>query len=225
MSVYDPLMTAETTAARCPPAKPCSSKPYHHGDLHREILCAARDLLEENNIASLSLRAVAKKVGVSHTAPYRHFKDKESLLAGIAGEGFKEMTTQLVKAVDLHPDDPRAQLQEAGQRYAKLVAENPQCVQLMFGGILPCDDTYPELRESGDSAFTALKMIIEEGQNLGVFKKGDTELMALTAWSGIHGLSLLLISGSIDNAVSSPIAAQTLTAAVTTMMLEGLAAS
>ena len=224
INVYDHPMAAQPTPQRATSAKCSALKPYHHGDLHREILCAARDLLEENNIASLSLRAVAKKVGVSHTAPYRHFKDKESLLAGIAGEGFKEMTAQLTEAVDLHPNDPRAQLQEAGQRYAKLVAENPQCVQLMFGGILPCDDTYPELRESGDSAFTALKAIIEEGQKQGVFKKEDVELMALTAWSGIHGLSLLLISGSIDNTVSEPVAAHALTAAVTTMMLEGLKA-
>ncbi len=224
IDVYDPLMPAETAALKGLSAKQLSPKPYHHGDLHREILCAARGLLEENNIASLSLRAVAKKVGVSHTAPYRHFKDKESLLAGIAGEGFKEMTTQLAEAVNLHPGDPSSQLQEAGHRYAKLVAENPQCVQLMFGGILPCDDTYPELRESGDMAFTALKTIIEDGQSLGVFRKGDVELMALTAWSGIHGLSLLLISGSIDNTVSAPVEAQSLTTAVTTMLLDGLRA-
>lgn len=215
-------MTSQATPQSATSTRCSTAKPYHHGDLHREILCAARDLLEENNIASLSLRAVAKKVGVSHTAPYRHFKDKESLLAGIAGEGFKEMTAQLTEAVQLHPNDPRAQLQEAGQRYATLVAKNPQCVQLMFGGILPCDDTYPELRESGDSAFTALKTIIEEGQELGMFKNGDVELMALTAWSSIHGLSLLLISGSIDNTVATPVAAHALTTAVTTMMLEGL---
>ena len=217
-------MTAESTPAKGPSAKQSPPKPYHHGDLHREILCAARDLLEESNIASLSLRAVAKKVGVSHTAPYRHFEDKESLLAGIAGEGFKELTTQLTEAAELHPGDPGAQLQEAGQRYVQLVAENPQCVQLMFGGILPCDDTYPELRRSGETAFDAVKTIIEEGQALGVFKKGDVELMALTAWSGIHGLSLLLISGSIDETVSVPVDTRSLTTAVTTMLLEGLKA-
>ena len=222
MSVYDPLMTADSAAAKASAAKHSAPKPYHHGDLQREILCAARDLLEENNIASLSLRAVAKKVGVSHTAPYRHFKDKESLLVGIAGEGFKEMTAQLNEAVELHPNNPRAQLQEAGHRYVKLVAENPQCVQLMFGGILPCDDTYPELHESGDLAFTALKTIIADGQDTGVFKKGDLELMALSAWSSIHGLSLLLISGSINQTASAPVETHALTTAITATLLEGL---
>ena len=103
---YDRPMTAQTTAAARPSAKRPPPKPYHHGDLHREILCAARELLEESNIASLSLRAVAKRVGVSHTAPYRHFKDKESLLAGIAGIGFNELTAQMREAVELYPDDP-----------------------------------------------------------------------------------------------------------------------
>ena len=201
------------------------SKPYHHGDLHREILCTARALLEENNIASLSLRAVAKKVGVSHTAPYRHFKDKESLLAGVAAIGFAEITSQMAKAVELHPGNPAAQLQEAGQRYVQLVMDNPQCVQLMFGGILPCDDTYPELRASGDLAFERLKMIIEEGRSSGVFKQDDVELMAMTAWSCIHGLSVLFIHGSLDIAASTPLEIHTFTDAVTGALLNGLRAS
>ena len=213
MMLYNfPMATRASAAAR----------PYHHGDLHRELLCAARDLLEESNIASLSLRAVAKKVGVSHTAPYRHFKDKECLLADIAIEGFQELAEQLTGAVEMYPGEPGAQLQEAGHRYVQLALDNPQCVQLMFGGILPCDDTHPELRDSGDKAFSALKMIIEEGQAQGVFKKADAELMALTAWSSIHGLSLLFISGSVDDTVSRPVEVHSLTSAVTSMLLNGL---
>ncbi len=201
------------------------SKPYHHGDLHQELLCAACELLEENNIASLSLRAVAKKVGVSHTAPYRHFKDKESLLAGIAGLGYDQLTTQMTEAVELHPGDPAAQLQEAGYRYVNLALKTPQCAQLMYSGILPCDDTYPALKASGDTAFDGLKMIIEEGQIKGVFRKGDIELLALTAWSGIHGLTLLLISGVLPEILSMPVDIRPLTSAVTATMLEGLTSS
>ena len=201
-----------------------TSKPYHHGDLHQQILCAASTLLEENNIGSLSLRAVAKKVGVSHTAPYRHFKDKESLLAGIAGLGFDELTSQMKLAVATHPGDPAAQLQEAGHRYVQLALKNPQCTQLMFGGILPCDDTYPELRASGDLAFEGLKIIIREGQVLGVFKQGDEELLALSAWSGIHGLTLLLIGGNLPEILSINVDIRPITTAITTNMLDGLRA-
>jgi AcrR family transcriptional regulator len=213
--LYDQPMTA----------KAATQKPYHHGDLRQEILCAARELLEANNIASLSLRAVSKQVGVSHTAPYRHFKDKESLLAGIAGVGYDELAKQLTEAVEAHPDDPAAQLQEAGHRYVQLGLNSPQCTQLMFSGILPCDDTYPELRASGDMAFDGLKTIIEEGQTSGVFKKGDVELLALTAWSGIHGLSLLLIGGNLPEFLTMPTDTRPLTSAVTATMLEGLKAN
>ena len=218
-------MTTQTVPTKRKPANQPTPKPYHHGDLHQEILCAACALLEENNIASLSLRAVAKKVGVSHTAPYRHFKDKESLLAGIAAGGYDELATQLAKAVESHPADPAAQLQEAGYRYVQLALGSPQCTQLMFSGILPCDDTYPELKESGDMAFDGLKTIIEEGQSRGVFKKGDVELLALSAWSVIHGLSLLLVSGNLPEILSKTIDNRSLTAAVTATMLEGLKAS
>ena len=77
--LYDLTINAQNEAVKRNKSRKLTPKPYHHGDLHEEILCAACELLEQNNIASLSLRAVAKKVGVSHTAPYRHFKDKESL--------------------------------------------------------------------------------------------------------------------------------------------------
>ena len=215
--LYHLLMINQNTSKEIP-------KPYHHGDLYQEILCAACELLEENNIASLSLRAVAKKVGVSHTAPYRHFKDKESLLAGIAKLGYDELAKQMQDAVKFHPDDPVGQMQEAGHRYVQLALNSPQCTQLMFGGILPCDDTYPALRASGDMAFDGLKSIIEEGQSNGVFKQGDVEELALAAWAGIHGLTLLLIGGNLPEILTIPADIRPLTNAVTTTMLEGLKA-
>jgi AcrR family transcriptional regulator len=210
----------KTKTKQRPPAKP-----YHHGDLHQEILCAACTLIEESNIASLSLREIAKTVGVSHTAPYRHFKDKESLLAGIAGVGFKELAKQLAMVVEVYRDDPATQLKEAGLGYVTLAIGRPQCTQLMFSGILPCDDTYPELKASGDSAFDGLKMIIEEGQAKGVFKDGDIETLALATWAGIHGLALLLIGGNLPDILSMDVDVRQMTDAVTTTMLEGLKAS
>lgn len=201
-----------------------TAKPYHHGDLREGILCAASRLLEENNVSSLSLRAVAKEVGVSHTAPYRHFKDKESLLAGIAGLGFDRLAAQMAKAVISNPGDPVAQLQESGHLYVQMALQNPQCTQLMFSGILPCDDTYPDLRVSGDAAFDGLKLMIEEGQNLGVFKQGDIDLLALAAWSAIHGLTMLLVSGNLSDILGIAIELRPLTSSVTSTLLEGLKA-
>ncbi len=216
-------MTIQTAVTKRKKAAP--AKPYHHGDLHQEILCAACTLLEKNNIASLSFREIAKKVGVSHTAPYRHFKDKESLLAGIAGVGFNQLTKQLAHAVESNIDDPAAQLQEAGHGYVQIALNHPQCTQLMFSGILPCDDTYPELKASGDTAFAGLKTIIKDGQASGVFKKGDVETLALAVWSTIHGLALLLTGGNLPDILSMPVDTRQITNAVTTTILEGLKAS
>ncbi|PHS15366.1 MAG: TetR family transcriptional regulator [Kangiella sp.] len=198
------------------------SKPYHHGDLQQKLICAARELLEQNNVASLSLRAVAKKVGVSHSAPYRHFKDKESLLAGIAAVGFNELASKMLEAVSMYPDDPVAQLQEAGYEYMKLAMKNPQCMQLMFGNILPCHEAYPELQSSGEFAFNGLKIIIEAGQSKGVFKAGNVELLALTAWSTIHGLSILFISGQIEETISLSVDIKELAFSVSEIMLNGI---
>ena len=140
------------------------------------------------------------------------------------GLGFDRLASELATAVESYPGDPARQLQESGHRYVQLAMQNPQCTQLMFGGILPCDDTYPEFRTSGDSAFDGLKYMIEEGQNQGVFKQGEVELLALAAWSAIHGLSLLLISGNLSEIVTIPVECRSITTAVTTTLLEGLKA-
>ncbi len=219
--MYDYAMTTQAASKQTEKKEP-QARPYHHGDLHQEILCAACDLLEEQNIASLSFRQVAKKVGVSHTAPYRHFKDKESLLAGIAGVGFNQLAKKLTEAVVANIDDPAAQLKEAAHGYVTMAMNRPQCTQLMFSGILPCDDTYPELRASGDTAFAGLKTIIEEGQTRGVFRRGDIETLALATWSSIHGLALLLIGGNLPEILSIPVDTRQLTDALTTTLLEGL---
>ena len=210
--------------------KPCagmggdSEKPYHHGDLQQELLCAAGRLLEESNVAKLSMRAVAKEVGVSHTAPYRHFKDKESLLAGIAGQGFQMLSAQMATATATLPHDPAGQILQAGYAYVELALTHPQCTQLMFGGILPCDDTYPELRSAGQNAFQGLKTIIEDGQRSGIFKAGDIELLSLSVWSGIHGLTLLLVGGNLPEILSEDFENRDLIRSIVRDMLEGLVA-
>ena len=223
--MYDEAMTTQTATKKQSVKMPTPPKPYHHGDLHQEILCAACELLEEHNIASLSLRQVAKRVGVSHTAPYRHFKDKEDLLAGVAGVGFKQLTQKMAAAVAANIDDPAAQLQELAHGYVNMALRHPQCTQLMFSGILPCDDTYPELKASGDTAFDGLKSIIEEGQSSGAFVKGEVEALALSAWATIHGLASLIISGNLADILSISVDTRQITDSVTSTMLDGLKSS
>jgi hypothetical protein len=94
----------------------------------------------------------------------------------------------------------------------------------MHAGIIPCDNTYPELKASGDAAFNGLKTIIEEGQAQGVFRESDIEMLALTAWAGIHGLSMLAIGGNLPDILSTPVDNRAITDAVTANMLAGLKA-
>ncbi|MCF6225352.1 MAG: WHG domain-containing protein, partial [Xanthomonadales bacterium] len=132
---------------------------------------------------------------------------------------------KMSEAVALHPGDPTAQIKEAGYCYFNLVMANPQSAQLMFGDILPCDDTYPDLTESGNLAFDRLKSLVEDGQSMGDFKRGDVELMALTFWSCIHGLSLLVAGGHVEATVSSATDNRILIDTVISLMLAGMKSS
>lgn len=201
-----------------------AGKPYHHGDLYQTLLCAAGELLEANNIASLSLRTVAKQVGVSHNAPYRHFQDKESLLVALASQGFDNLSTQMHMAMSRNPENPTTQLKDAGLEYVRLAIRHPQRTQLMFSDILPRDGTYPEFEASGNSAFEGLKLIISVGQAHGVFKKGNKELLALTAWSSVHGLSSILIGGKLHNLLNTQTDYESITSAVVNNILDGIRA-
>lgn len=146
-----------------------TSAPYHHGDLRAALLRAAGEMLEKHGLASLSLREVARRAGVSHNAPYRHFPDRESLLAALAAEGFQRFGDALEKR-------PR---REMGEAYVQFALENPQRFRLMFGGLL---------RGSDQRAYEALKKSFAD---LG----DDAQYAAAAAWALVHGLSHLMLDG------------------------------
>ena len=105
---------------------------YHHGDLRRALLDAALVLLETKDVSSLSLRAVAKQAGVSHTAPYRHFADKADLLAAVAEVGFTTFGQYLSEAVDKVGADPKASLLATGEAYVRYALDHPTYFRVMF---------------------------------------------------------------------------------------------
>jgi AcrR family transcriptional regulator len=146
-----------------------TSNPYHHGDLGAALLHTAGEMLEKQGLASLSLREVARRAGVSHNAPYRHFPDRESLLAALAAEGFQRFGDALGKR-------PR---REMGEAYVEFALEHPQRFRLMFGGVAP---------GSGERAYQAL---LSSFADLGE----DAQYAAAAAWGLVHGLSHLLLDG------------------------------
>lgn len=172
---------------------------YHHGDLRRTLVEAAEGLLEERGAGGLSLREVAKRAGVSHAAPYRHFHDKAALLDAIAQAGFERLSERVRAAWDGHPDDPRTQLREAGVAYVCWATERPERTRLMMGGMMREDPLCTRLHAAAEDAFQWIFRVIDEGRAAGVFGGSDTRSVVISAWSAVHGLAMLILnSGKVS---------------------------
>jgi AcrR family transcriptional regulator len=149
---------------------------YHHGDLRAALLRASGKVLEKEGIAGLSLRDVARRAGVSHNAPYRHFPDRDALLAALAAEGFERLGEAMSAQTG----------REMGEAYVRFALEHPQRFRLMFGGTLGLGK-YPELRAAADAAYQLLVLAFKDLPR--------PELAAAGAWALVHGLSHLLLDG------------------------------
>jgi AcrR family transcriptional regulator len=155
---------------------------YHHGDLRRAILRSAEQLMEKQGVAARSLRAAPRRAGVSHNAPYRHFPDRDALLAALAAEGF----AQLKQALDGKSG------RELGEAYVSFALERPERFRLMFGGRLAKSGS-AELHAQAQAAFGAL-----QGAFAGL--GADAEYAAAAAWSLVHGLAHLILDGHLVKA-------------------------
>lgn len=167
-------------------------KPYHHGDLRRALLREASAALEQHGPAGLSLRDVARRAGVSQAAPYRHFPDKEGLLAALAEEGFHELGRSCQRAAARH-DDPLAKFYAFADAYVRFATRNPQVYPLMFGSVRKRRDA--DVAAAGDEAFAALADRARECQEAGVFRGGDSMALAGIATSLCHGIASLWLDG------------------------------
>jgi AcrR family transcriptional regulator len=158
---------------------------YHHGDLRNGLLDAARTILEEESLAALTLRAVARKAGVSHAAPYRHFPNHEALLVELSIEGFDELRDALVEAAKAQGPEPD-KIANIGAAYMRFVAQRPALARLMFGGQLPNRDQFPQLGLKADSI----------GQEIG--NALHDSALGLAVWAAVHGLAMLVLENVID---------------------------
>ncbi len=166
---------------------------YHHGDLRAELIKQALKILDKKGVGGLTLREVARAAKVSHTAPYRHFKDKEDILAAIAEVGFSNLAERGNKALTVA--DPVQGYLEYGREYISFAAEHPQHFRIMFSGKLTRYDSYTDLKTAGETAFGALVESIRRCQAAQAFREDPPEQMALSAWSFVHGIANLYIDG------------------------------
>ncbi len=199
-------------------------RPYHHGNLHEALLEAALAIIGEAGPAALSLREVARRAGVSQTAPYRHFDSKEALIAAIAEEGFRKMGAVMGKALEAAGNDPVRRLQELGVAYVKFSAGNPSYYRVMFGPQIPERRAYPGLAAASAATFRFLLDGVADLQKAGLAPKGPPLDSALSAWSLVHGLSSLIVDGQLAFTGAAATAAQTerLARKVTMQLFDGL---
>ncbi len=174
--------------------EPATSKSYHHGNLRAELLATAIEQLRDTAVEDLSLRALARTVGVSQTAPYRHFADKNELLAAMATCGYRDLLHALRQAGASTGDCPQAQLIAFAHAYVDYAAHHPQLFKLMFGPAVQPTVKYPELREASRDTLQLVQDILQRGVDSGIFRPvDDITYMANAAWSSIYGLSTLLV--------------------------------
>jgi len=174
-----------------------SKDSYHHGDLHNDLLQAATLMIHNNGVSGLSLRKLAEKVGVSRTAAYHHFKDKNDLLSAIAAQGFidwQQQSQHIFDNVKLSNKDKYRQFVHA---YVHFATENPSLYELMFGSTLWKNDTSSQfLKDIAYPSFQYQLKMTKLWQQQGLLNSHENTLrVAQVTWATLHGIARLLIDG------------------------------
>jgi AcrR family transcriptional regulator len=182
-----------------------SRQPYHHGDLRQALVDAAIDLLRAGGVGALTLRAAARKAGVSQAAPYRHFADHADLLAAVAADGFARLRVVMIESARLGTS-PREGLRGLARAYVRFGVKHPAQYRVMFGVDTAGDGRFPDLDSESRSVYQMLIDGIVGLQELGLVRRGDPVAIALTAWSTMHGLVMLALDGRVQMGKEVPAA-------------------
>ena len=196
---------SEKTRSRKRSSKSSLKKPrgaYHHGNLRRALLDAALGLIEKQGAEALSLRAVARRAGVSTAAPYRHFPSREALLAAVAEEGFRLLGEQMRRTTAAHADDPARALGEAGVAYVLFAAAHPSRYNVMLSPELADRTAHPSLEAAENGTRRLLLDAVLSYQAAGWLGSRDPGELVISAWSSVHGLASLIACGQIQVASS-----------------------
>jgi AcrR family transcriptional regulator len=174
---------------------------YHHGNLRQTLLEAARDLAAEVGVDAFTLREVARRAGVSHAAPYHHFHDKSALVRALAIDAFDALAQEMIRAADAQTE-PFERFRATGIAYVRFAFKRPSEFRFMFRKDLCLPDGTPEdeLETVSRTAYQVLVDSIAACQRTGQMPDEDTELLALTAWSTMHGLASLLLDAPTNMA-------------------------
>ena len=177
---------------------PMTERPYHHGNLRTALLEQAERTVRERGVQDLSLRELAREVGVSHGAPRRHFPDRQALVDALAQAGFERLGTELRRAADGAGEDFQARLGATAAAYVRFATRDAALLELMFAG--KHREPAGALHEAAERAFSVLFELIEQGQAEGVLEAGEPERVGLVLFATIQGIAALVTGGMIDDA-------------------------
>lgn len=174
-----------------------TARPYHHGNLREALLAAGERALETTGAANLSLRELAREVGVSHAAPRRHFADRQALLDALALNGFEQLGAQLAGALDEAGAEFRPRILALARAYVAFATAHPALIELMFASKHQAGAP-PELAQAADRAFAAALQVVAEGQAAGAVVPGDPERLGKIAFALLQGLVAIANNDLLD---------------------------
>lgn len=181
-----------------------SANNYHHGDLKVALIEAAEFLIKEKGIEALSLRTIAAEVGVSHMAPYSHFKNKSELFQAVAASGFLELGNRM-ELIKQDLADPKELILLYGVEYIKFASSNPQLYKLMLSQTHPGKwlegDAPPVAPDESQAALlkASKKPYVLLRDGFARFQQDEykVKIQAQGAWAMVHGIASLVIEGHI----------------------------
>lgn len=173
-----------------------TDRPYHHGALREALLEQAERTVRERGADALSLRELAREVGVSHGAPRRHFTDRQALLDAVAEAGFDRLGAELRAAADGAGEEFEPRLGATAAAYVRFATRDPALLDLMFAG--KHRETSGALHEAAENAFAVMLELIAQGQAEGALEPGEPERVGLVLFSTIQGIASLVSAGIVQ---------------------------
>jgi len=175
---------------------PLVGRPYHHGNLRTALLAEAERTVRERGVHDVSLRQLAREVGVSHGAPRRHFPDRQALLDALAEAGFERLGDELRGAVDGAGEDFTERLAAIAAAYIRFATRDAALLELMFAG--KHREQSGALNEAAERAFSVMLELIEQGQAEGALEDGEPKRVGLVLFATIQGIAALVSGGMVD---------------------------
>ncbi len=173
-----------------------TERPYHHGNLRGALLAEAERALREDGLDGLSLRELARRIGVSHGAPRRHFADRQALFDALAESGFTRLGAELRAAVEGAGADYEARLRATSAAYVRFATGDAALLELMFAG--KHGGRSAALNEAADRAFAVILELILEGQAAGMLEPRAPERVGLLMFATMQGIAALVVAGLVD---------------------------